>query len=84
MMPSLLSRLRRVLHEPRDVLGAVAERRERHREDAEAVVEIFAEGLVVDSLEQVAVGGGDDPDVAVEQRHAQVALDPHVDERRPC
>ena len=33
------------------------------REDTEAVVEVFAEGLVADGLEQVAVGGGDDPDV---------------------
>jgi hypothetical protein len=47
MMPRFLSRLRRLLHEHRDALGAVAERRERHREDAEAVVEVFAEGLVL-------------------------------------
>ena len=62
-------------HEQRDVLGAVAERRERDREDAEAVVEVFAEGLVVDGLEQVAVGGGDDPDVDRQRRAAADALD---------
>ena len=62
-------------HEQRDVLGAVAERRERDREDAEAVVEVFAERLVADGLEQVAVGGGDDPDVDRHRRAAADALD---------
>ena len=47
----------------------------RNREDAEAVVEVFAEGLVVDGLEQVAVGGGDDPDVDRQRRAAADALD---------
>ncbi len=44
-------------------------------EDAEAVVEVFAEGLLADGLEQVAVGGGDDPDVDRDRRTAADALD---------
>ena len=44
-------------------------------EDAEAVVEVFAERLVADGLEQVAVGGGDDPDVDRHRRAAADALD---------
>ena len=34
--------------EQRDVLGAVAERRQRDREDVEAVVEVLAERLLAD------------------------------------
>ena len=58
------------LHQERDVLGALAERRELDREDAEAVVEVLAERLLADGLEQVAVGRGDDPDVDLARRRA--------------
>ncbi len=47
----------------RDVLGALAERRESDREHAEAVVQVFAERLFVDGLEQVAIGRRDHADV---------------------
>ena len=50
----------------RDVLLAVAERGHPDGKDAEAVVEVFAECLVADGLEQVAVGG---------RQHAHVGLD---------
>ncbi len=62
-------------HEQRDVLGALAQRRQRDREDVEAVVEVLAERLLADGLEQVAIGGGDDPDVDLDRRPAADALE---------
>ena len=52
-----------VLRQQRNILGPLAERRELDREDAEPVVQVFAERLLADGLLEVAVGGGDDPDV---------------------
>jgi hypothetical protein len=46
-------------NEQGDVLGAVAEWRQRDGEDAEAIVEILAERLLADGPEQVAIGGCD-------------------------
>ena len=43
-----------------DVVGAVAQRRDDDREHGEAVVEVLAEGGVLDGGGEVAVGGGDD------------------------
>ena len=58
------------LRQQRDVLRPLAERRELDREDAEAVVQVLAERLLADGLEQVAIGGGDDPDVDLHRRRA--------------
>src|SRR5262245_39536986 len=59
----------------RDVLGAFPERGKRDGEDAEAIVEVLAERAGADNLEQVAVGGGDDPDIDRDGRAAADALD---------
>ena len=50
-------------HQQRDVLRPLAERGKRDREDAESIVQVLAERLLADGFEQVAVGGGDDPDI---------------------
>ena len=56
-------RREKVLGERDDVGEAVTERRQRDRDDADPVVEVLAEASVADGGRQVAVGGGDDPDV---------------------
>ena len=53
-----------------DILGAFAERRHCDGEDAETIVEVLAKGLLADGLDQVAIGGGDDPDVDCDRRAA--------------
>ena len=53
----------------------LAERRELDREDVEPVVEVLAERLLADGLEQVAVGGGDDADVDLDRRRAADPLE---------
>ena len=52
-----------ILRQEGNILRSFTERRELNREHAEPVVEVFAERFLVDSLFQVAVRGGDDPDV---------------------
>ena len=47
----------------RDVLAPLAQGRQRHREDVDAVVKILAEHAGRHALLEVAVGGGDQPDV---------------------
>ena len=51
------------MHQQRDVLRPLAQRRKQDREDAEAIVQVFAERLLADGLEQVAVGRRDDADI---------------------
>ena len=51
------------MDEQGDVLSPLAQRRKADGEDVEAVVEVLAERFVLDFLEQVAIGGGDDADV---------------------
>ena len=52
-----------VLDEHRDVVAALAQRRDADRDHVEAVVQVLLEAAVGDHLLQVAVGGGDDADV---------------------
>src|SRR5438445_13684885 len=52
-----------MLGERDDVLLALAERRELHREPGQAVVEVLAERSRPDELPQVAVRGADDAHV---------------------
>jgi hypothetical protein len=51
------------VREERDLLAPIAERRQRDGEDAEPVEEVLAEGAGADQLLEVAVGGGDEPDI---------------------
>ena len=51
----------------RNVLLALAQRRDEERDDVEAVEEIFAEVAVGDLLFEILVGGGDEADVDVER-----------------
>src|SRR5579862_5349728 len=46
-----------------NVLRMIAQRRRRDREHLEAVVEVASKELVTHHLGQVAVGGGDEPDI---------------------
>ena len=50
----------------RDVLAALAQRRQDDRDDVDAVVEVFAEPPLGDRLGQVLVGRGDDADVGLQ------------------
>ena len=47
----------------RDVVAAVAKRRQVQLEHAEAIVQVFAEAFVADVLLQVLIRGGDDADI---------------------
>ena len=57
-----------VLDQRRDVLAALAQRRDLDAEDVEAVVEVVAEAAGLDLAAQVAVGGGDDAHVDLDRR----------------
>ena len=57
-----------VLDERRDVLAALAQRRNLDAEDVEPVVEIVAERALCHDLREVAVGGGDDAHVDLDRR----------------
>ncbi len=47
----------------RDVLAAIAERRDPQHDDLQAIIEILAEAALADQGGEVAVGGGDDAHV---------------------
>ena len=50
-------------HEIGDVLEPLAQGRQPQRHDVQPVEQILAEQALIDLLLQVAVGGGDDPDI---------------------
>jgi hypothetical protein len=52
-----------VLREQRNVFAPLTERRQRHRDDVQAVKEVLAERPLLDHLAQVHVARGDDADV---------------------
>ena len=58
----------------RNVVLALAQRREKDVDDVQAVVEVLAEPPVLDHLPQVAVRGGDDAHVDLDRVHA---AEPH-------
>ena len=51
----------------RDVLGALAQRRQADRHDVQPVEQVLAEQALADQLPQVAMGGGDDADVGADR-----------------
>ena len=64
-----------VSHQFGDVVAAVAQRRHEDREDVEAIEQILAEQAVLDLLEEVAVGGRDQPDVDPDRRAGADRID---------
>ena len=67
--------LEEVLHEQRDVLAALAQRRQLHRDHVQPVEEILAERAVGDHLREVAVGRGDDAHVDLDRVRVADALE---------
>src|SRR5690606_34091195 len=63
-----------VLGEQRDVAVALAQRRQVHADDVQAVEEVLPEAARLDLLLDVAVARGDDADVGVERLRAAHAL----------
>ena len=59
----------------RDVLAPLAQRRQRDRDDVQAVVEVLAELAFLDHLAQVGVGGRDDARVELDRARLADALD---------
>ena len=78
--------LREVLHERRNVVRPLAQRRIEDREHVEAIVEIAAELLVGDHLREIAVGRRHEPDVdadgAVAAQPLELLLLQHAQEFR--
>ena len=63
------------MDEQRDVLLAIPQRRQMDGEDVETIVQVLAERLLADRLEQVAVGGRDDADIDLDRLLAADALE---------
>jgi len=63
------------LTQQQDIVGAVAEGRQRNVEDLQAIKKILAEGAALDRFPQVAIGGGDDADVGFESPSAAEPLE---------
>ncbi len=70
-----LDPLEDVLGQGRDVLGAVAERRDDDPGDVEAVEQVLAEPAGGDLFGQVAVSGRDDPSIGAENLGPADALE---------
>ena len=64
-----------MLGQERDVLAALAQRRQRDRDDVQAVVQVLAELPFGHELLQVPLRGGDDAHVHRERSRAADALD---------
>src|SRR5207244_2581023 len=75
-----------VLDQERQVLGPLAQRRERDRDDVQAVVEVLAEAPRLHLGLEVLVGGGEDADVDLERAVAahpfELALLEHAQDLR--
>src|SRR5260370_277702 len=67
--------LNEMTHQRLDVLGSLPQRRDLDREDVQAVVEVVAEPLLLDHLDEVAVRRGDQADVDLDRPGAAEALE---------
>src|SRR5205823_8776551 len=67
--------LHEMLGEQRDVVLALAKRRQKQRDDVEAIVEILAEDVLLDRLLHVEVRGRDDLHVALDRLRSADALE---------
>ena len=75
--------LQEVLGEQRDVVAPVAQRRDRHGDDVQAVVEVLAEAPLAHGGPQILVGGGDQAQVDLQRPPAEpldLALLQHAQE----
>src|SRR6185295_7097653 len=61
--------------ELRDVLGALAQRRQLDRDDVDSIEEIFAEAAVLHRLLEIDVGGGDQAELGLDRLAAADPLD---------
>lgn len=55
------------LDQQRDIVRTLAQRRQMDRKDVQTIVEIAAELAIGDHLPEIAVGGGDQPDIGADQ-----------------
>ena len=67
--------LEEMLHQQRNVVAPLAQRRQLHRDDVQAVEQILAERAVRDHLREVAVGRGDDAHVDLDRVRVADALE---------
>ncbi len=67
--------LREIANQLRNVGGALAQRRQRERENAEPVIQVAAKLAVGDHLGQIAIGGRHQPDVHFDGPHAAQPLE---------
>ena len=65
--------LEEVLHQQRDVVAALAQRRQVDADDVQPIVEVLAEPALFHLLLQVDVGRGDDAHVDLDRLHAAEA-----------
>src|SRR5262245_46602709 len=63
------------LHQQRNVVLAVAERRQLDGEDVEPIKQVFAEFAFADGFAQIAVGGGNDANIALDRLVAADAVE---------
>ena len=59
----------------RNVAGPFPERRQLDRHDVDPVIEVLAEFPLLDQLDKIMVGGGDDPDIELDHALAADAVD---------
>ena len=72
---SFRAALEKMMREERDVVAAFAERREMKFDDVEAVEKVLAEFALLDHVEQIAIGGGDEADIDVDSFVAAEAFE---------
>src|SRR5205807_6042009 len=79
LLPALAAEaIDEVLHEERNVVAPLLERRERDLEDVETEEEVFAEAARLDLFLEVAVGGADHANVDVDLALAPEPAEPLV------
>ena len=64
-----------MLHEQRNVVAPLAQRRQLHRDDVQAVEQILAERALGDHLREIGVRRGDDADVDLDRLRVADALE---------
>src|SRR5205814_2928114 len=65
-----MSKQEEMPHECRNILGALAQRRQADRHDIESIKQILPEQSLPDRLSKVSVGGRNDPHIRADRRTA--------------